>query len=203
MNTTTPAERPDGNDAGVLRAMHAFQQGDESAFDEFSLAMWDRIRGKATARARRWRQAFGEEDAEDIAQKVLAKIYVHAAKATFEHVGQVFAWTFVITQREVDRHFRKKHPQSTDPEALDWNPDPNDSHPAQGLANAEALKHLEDCVAQLRDMERKYLQGHLIRGLTFRQSAASNGISLGQFKHRYEKALQQVRECMKTKGHDF
>ena len=81
--------------------------------------------------------------------------------------------------------------------------DSEEPHPAVRLAHTEALGHVQECIGLLEEMDRRYLQGHLIKGLTFRQAAASNGISLGQFKHRYEKALQQVRECMRAKGHDF
>ena len=191
------------DDADVLRMMWSFQQGDVSAFDELSLAMWDRICGKAKARGRRWGKTLGEDEAEDTAQKVLTKIYVHAAKATFEHAGQVFAWIFVITKREVDRYLRKRSPQLTEQEVLERELDCGDVHPAESLANSEALEHLGDCIGQLKDADREFLQDHSVKGMTFRQAAAVNGVSLGQFKHRHEKALQQVRDCMKSKGHLF
>ena len=93
----------------------------------------------------------------------------------------------------------------TGPTPIFWGSQPTAAQddPAAVAAGSEAVADAGDCVARLAPDERLSLLGPLLHGLTFRAAAALHGLSLGQFKHRYETALERVRECMKRKGHDF
>ncbi len=66
---------------------------------------------------------------------------------------------------------------------------------------SEILEDAGECIGRLEENQRLYLLGHLVGELTFRQAADIHDLSLGQFKHRYEKAIDSVRNCMKSKGH--
>ena len=65
----------------------------------------------------------------------------------------------------------------------------------------EIVADVGECIERLEESQRLCLLGPLAGELTFRQAAAIHNLSLGQFKHRYEKAIAKVRDCMKSKGH--
>ena len=180
--------------------MRAFQQGDRASFDRLCQAAWGRLCARAV------KLGLGREEAEDIAQKALVRTYLYAAKARFDSERELWAWLYRIATREVYKHWRRKRPELISEEGLELlqnQPTAAQDDPAAVAAGSEAVADAGDCVARLAPDERLSLLGPLLHGLTFRAAAALHGLSLGQFKHRYETALERVRECMKRKGHDF
>jgi len=187
-------------DADLLAAMQAFQRGDRAAFGRVYEALWPAVRRRAS------KMALGAEESEEIAQKVLVRVYLYAAQAGFDTKEHLWAWVYTIAGREIYKHWRQRRPQAFSQEALDFlltQPTPSGDDPANRAADAEEVRDVGECIGRLEGAERLHLLGPLLQHLTFRQAAALHSLSLGQFKHRYEKALQKVRDCMKAKGHDL
>ena len=145
-----------------------------------------------------------DEESEDLAQKVLVRVYLYAARARFERVKEVWAWVYAITAREVYKRWRGKRPSLVRQDVLARladGPDDCRQSPLDAAATSEELADLDECIGRLGTADRLCFLGPLVARLTFRQAAAAMQMSLGQLKHRYEKALRQVRRCMEGKGH--
>ena len=196
MNSEVPKADPDR----LLEVMRSFQQGDRSAFDALYGAIWPRVCLRAH------KMGLGPEEGEEIAQKVLVRVYLHAGKARFESKGRLWSWLYTITAREVYKHWKRRRPELVSEEGLklleSQAPSSSDD-PATHAVGTEILSDADDCIGRLSDADRLYLLGPLVHGLTFRQAAEVHGMSLGRFKHRYGKALEAVRGCMAAKGHDL
>jgi len=182
-----------------MELMKAFQQGRPSSFD----SLYELIRTPAYHRAKR--MGLGHDDAEEIAQKVLVRVYLYAGKAHFSSRQHIWAWIYTITAREVYKAWRKKRPEVVPNSADDLlftSLPARDPAPSEEAIGEELSQALSDCIGELSDTGRLYLLGPLQENLTFRQAAQLHGLTLGQFKHRYEKALRKVKDCLKAKGHD-
>jgi RNA polymerase sigma-70 factor (ECF subfamily) len=190
------AKRPGGD---LLSAMRAFQEGDRASFD----GLYGQLAPASARRAAR--MGLDAEQAQEIAQKTLVRVFLYAARARFEHAEQVWAWLYAITTREVYKLWRQRRPEIVSQEAVEialaGRADPAGT-PAAAAAASEMIEHAGDCIGALDEAERMHLLGVLAAGLTFRQAARAHGLSLGQFKHRYERALRKVRDCLRAKGHD-
>lgn len=196
---THPGDQ-DPNGMPLLNAMHSFQRGDQASFDVVYGKLWPAVRvlgGK---------MGLCPEQSEDVAQKALVRVYLHANKAVFNHEKEVWGWLYTIARRSIYRewHQKSRHLVPEDPQGMSmaWQVDPGPGL-TEVVIDREALDHAGDCIGLLSQADRLHLLGHLLLGLTFRQAAAVHGLSLGQFKYSYEKALREVRDCMKGRGYDF
>jgi len=191
--------RSSGGDSGdLLEAMLAFQQGHRDAFDALYQAIWSPVCLRAA------RMGLRAEESEEITQKVLVRIFLYCAKAEFRSTAQIWSWVYTITVREVYKHWRRRRPELVSEEGLELlqrQAAAADDDPVTLATDAEVLSAVDDCIGRLGEAERLYLLGPLVQGLPFRQAAALHGLTLGQFKHRYEQALDAVRTCMESKGH--
>ena len=190
----------DSTGDGLLAAMRAFQQGRKSAFDNID----GEIRGPVSLRVRK--MGLRGDDCQEITQRVLVKVYMYAARATFKSRSHLWAWVYTITARETYKHWKKTRPSLIGNDSLavlhDQSTEPADN-PLHIAATDEAIGNVGDCIERLDAEPRLLLLGPLAQNLTFRQAATVHGLSLGQFKHRYEKALAAVRRCMKSKGYEI
>jgi RNA polymerase sigma factor (sigma-70 family) len=188
-----------GRDDDLLAAVRAFQRGQQGGFDPLYRQLWGPVALRAS------RMGLGPHEAEEIAQRTLVRVYLYAARASFDRPEQIWGWVYTIASREVYKLWRKKRPDVVAPEALEaWASvaaDPSAS-PAAAAASAEAVADIRRCLAELDEADRMVILGVLVGGLTFRGAARAHGLSLGQFKHRYERTLRKVRQCMRAKGHD-
>ncbi len=189
-----------GDPKKLLSSMRMFQQGRKSIFDS--------IYGEIQAPVCRRIQKMGVrgDDCEEITQQVLVRIYMYASKAKFKTISHLWAWIYTITAREIYKHWKKKRPELISKEGLaflhDQQTDPV-NNPLQLAVSDEAVKDVGECIGRLEEDARLHLLGPLAQEISFRQAAAIHGLSLGQFKHRYEKALTAVRKCMESKGHEI
>jgi RNA polymerase sigma factor (sigma-70 family) len=193
------ATRPMPSNPDLLSAAKAFQQGDRAGFDALYQGLWPAVRARAL------RMGVSAEEADDLAQKVLVRVYLYAPRAEFATAAQLWAWAYRIATREVYKHWGRRRPGLIDEEAvgaLTLQLGPAEPDPADQAQKDEALRDVGRCVGLLEEAAKLYLLGPLAGGLTFRQAAAVHGMSLGQFKHRYEKALAAVRDCLRRKGHE-
>lgn len=183
----------------LLAGVRAFQQGQQGSFERLYARLWPSV----ALRARR--MGLDAHQAEEIAQRVLVRVYLYVGRARFDRPAQVWAWVYTIAAREVYKLWRKRRPDLVSDEVLEaWAAEAGDrsAGPAAAAASAEAVEHVQQCIADLDEARRMVLLGVLAGELTFRQAARAGGLTLGQFKHRYEKALAEVRDCMRAKGHD-
>jgi RNA polymerase sigma factor (sigma-70 family) len=179
--------------------MHAFQAGRQESFQTLYAAFWP------AAFLRASRMGLPPQEAEEVAQRTLVRVCLYARRASFGRPEQLWAWLYTIASREVYKLWRAKPAHVLSGQAWEsWSANAADASPAPpaAAASAEAVEHVEECIARLPEAERAALLAVLVGGLTFRQAAAAHGLRLGQFKHRYEKALAKVRQCMRSKGHD-
>lgn len=180
--------------------MRVFQQGDGAAFNALYAAMWPSVYGRGR------KMGLRPDEAEEIAQKVLVRVYLYAGRARFESSKRLWAWVYTIATRQIYRHWKGRRPDLISDEGLEalaGRPAGAADDPAASAIETEALADVEQCLDRLDESDRLHLLGPLVQGLTFRQAAAVHGLTLGRFKHRYERALEQVRDCMRGKGHDF
>ena len=185
----------------ILEAIRAFQAGDAEAFEEVCPQIWRKVYARAC------RMGLDPVESEDIAQKVLVRIYLHAAKAEFSSKGRLWSWIYTITAREIYKCWGRKRPELVPEEGfqkiLADQITSSSEDPAAISVAGELVDDVGECIGRLEELQRLYLLGPLVSNLTFRQAAAVHDISLGQFKHRYEKAMDSVRNCMKSKGHEI
>ncbi len=184
----------------LLEAMLAFQGGDDAVFDAIYQAVWGPVYLRAS------KMGLGHEESQDIAQKVLVRVYLYARKADFDSKERLWSWIYTIAVREIYKYWKHKRPEMVSEEGLELlHSQPTDpiDDPAVLTAKTEVLGDVGECIGRLGEAERLYLLGPLVQNLTFRQAAVIYRLRLGQFKHRYEKALKKVRNCMKAKGYDL
>ncbi|MEA3367183.1 MAG: hypothetical protein U9R68_03605 [Planctomycetota bacterium] len=130
----------------------------------------------------------------------------YAGRAHFESSGRLWGWVYTIATREIYKHWKRRRPDLISDEGLEHLaslPTATAADPATSAVEAETLQDVEQCLDRLDEADRLHLLGPLVQGLTFRRAAAIHGLTLGQFKHRYGKALAKVRDCMRGKGHDL
>jgi len=181
----------------LLGAMRAFQGGEASAFDTVYGGLWGPVSRRAL------KMGLGEDEAGEIAQKVLVRVYLHAGSARFPDTKRLWAWVYTITAREVYKHWAKKRPALLREEAiaaLEAQPAGSEEDPSRRAAGAEEKAAVGDCLSRLPADERLPVVGTILQGLPFRAAAELHGLTLGQFKHRYEKAIQKLRDCLRGKG---
>ncbi len=186
------------DDDQLLSQVHAFQGGDEGAFDAIYGRLWRPVVSRAA------KMGLADDEAEEVAQKALVRVYLYIRNAAFDRPQRLWGWVFTVATREVYKHWRKRRPDLVDDEALEaWASEAADESaaPLDAAAASEAHADVQDCLAGLDEKPRVLLLAVLAGELTFRQAARNHGLTLGQFKHRYEKALAQVRACMEAKGH--
>jgi RNA polymerase sigma factor (sigma-70 family) len=184
----------------ILEAMQAFQGGNEAAFGVLYESLW----GPVCLRARK--MGLSDDESVEISQKVLIRVYLYAGSATFPSELKLWSWVYTITAREVYKHWGRKTPLQLREDALlglEAQPTSPRDDPANQAAEAEAVEAVGDCLGRLPPGERLPLVGTLVQGLSFRRAAAVHGLSLGQFKHRHETAMEKVRDCMRAKGFEI
>jgi RNA polymerase sigma factor (sigma-70 family) len=191
----------DDTPLGMLEAIQAFQSGDGDAFESVCPQIWRAVCVRAC------KMGLDLEESEDIAQKVLVRVYLNASKAEFTSKGRLWSWIYTITAREIYKYWGRKRPEFVSEEALqilfaDQLADSTED-PAVVSVASEIVEDVGECIGRLEESHRLCLLGPLAGDLTFRQAADIHNLSLGQFKHRYEKALAKVRDCMKSKGHEI
>jgi len=184
----------------LLESMWAFQQGDGAAFNVLYAGMWTSVYGRAR------KMGLRPDEADEIAQKVMVRVYLYAGRAQIDSNKRLWGWVYTIATREVYKQWKRRRPEliaDEDLEHLGSLQVTAGDDPATSAVETETLRDVEQCLDRLDEADRLYVLGPLVHGLTFRQAAALHGLTLGQFKHRYESALAAVRECMRGKGHDF
>jgi RNA polymerase sigma factor (sigma-70 family) len=186
-------------DESVFAAVRRFQAGEQAAFEAIAEELFVPVARKFAA------MRLPASEIDELVQQVLVRVYLKVGEADFRAKEQFWAWVYTIATRQAYKHWRKKRPDLLAPEHVEIfadRPTPADEQPLHQAISEEASAHLTECVDTLPREQQLYVLGPLTQDLTFRDAARQHGLTLGQFKHRYEKALDRLRECMKSKGHD-
>jgi RNA polymerase sigma-70 factor, ECF subfamily len=200
VNPDLPNANADPDSSKLLEAMRAFQRGEEAGFNVLYESLWGPVGRRSV------KMGLSAEESAEIAQKVLVRVYLYARSADFASEKKLWAWVYTVTAREVYKYWAMKRPTLVREEEialLETQASPPELDPGELAAQTEAHRAVGECLGRLPEGERLPLVGTLLQGLTFRAAAALHGLSLGQFKHRYEAALRKVRECMRGKGFEI
>jgi RNA polymerase sigma-70 factor (ECF subfamily) len=132
------------------------------------------------------RRRLAAEDAEDVAQEALVKLFAHAAR--FDRDRDALAWALGIAAWEIRTALRKRHRRrevSLDGEALasrpERTPTPEDAAIAQSLDAA-----LDDALRALPPRDQEALRDYAREERTL-------GVAPATFRKRVERALARLR----------
>lgn len=127
--------------------------------------------------------------AEDIVHEVLAKAFKR--RAALRDPAKIRAWLFQITRNSVADHYRRLRPQE---------PIPEDMRGEDGPATERAEQELAGClvplIAQLDAPYRRALTLAELEGVTQKDIAAKEGLSLPGAKSRVQRARRMLRDSL-------
>lgn len=149
-------------------------------------------------------------DAEDILQDVFAE-FVEAYRLA-EPIRQAGAWLFRVARNRIVDRFRKRRtegalraePTSAGEEEyfLAELPSP-DAGPDVNLARSILLDELADALADLPAEQREVFLAHEVEGRSFRELAATTGLSVNTLLSRKHYAVLRLRERLRDAYLDY
>jgi RNA polymerase sigma-70 factor (ECF subfamily) len=161
------------------------KQGSAAAFAE--------LVGRVRARVREWaaRVMRDDDDADDVAQQVLLKLYVNLGE--FEGRSRFTTWLYRMTvntalnHRRVHRRRVKLLREASAPSSL-----PAPDHVA--MAEAERLAELVGaCVTELSDRERQVFEMADLRGVSTNEIAVALGVQPVSVRATLSRARRRIR----------
>ena len=140
--------------------------------------------------------------AEDILQDVFYKLV--EANRLLMPIEHVTGWLFRVARNRITDFFRKKMPESFSDTFLDDEtgeplqiddllPSPDTGPEALYLRNV-LLDEVERALEELPDEQRQVFVAHELEGRTFKEIAASTGVSLNTLLSRKRYAVMSLRE---------
>ena len=125
--------------------------------------------------------------AEDIVHEVFAKAW--ARRATLRDSSKLRSWLFQVTRNAVADHYRRRRPHEPLPEDLR---EPQ----AAPAAERELARCLTPLMARLSDEDRRALTLSELDGLTQRELASREKLSLPGAKSRVQRARRRLRDAL-------
>jgi RNA polymerase sigma factor (sigma-70 family) len=151
-------------------------------------------------------------DAEDILQDVFYELVeAYRAMVPVEHTT---AWLFRVARNKIVDLFRKKKPAASINEAVnasedgeslaieDLLPSP-DAGPEAAYARAVLLDELELALEELPEDQREVFVAHEIEGRSFKELAATTGVSVNTLLSRKHYAVVQLRQRLQAIHDEF
>lgn len=148
-------------------------------------------------------------DAEDILQDVFYELV--EAYRLMKPVEQVGAWLFRVARNRIIDRFRKKKPDplttasSDEAEPLllvELLPSPDDG-PEAAYARKVLLDELDAALDELPDAQREVFIAHEIEGRSFKEIAASTGVSVNTLLSRKRYAVLHLRSRLQAIYDEF
>jgi RNA polymerase sigma factor (sigma-70 family) len=150
-------------------------------------------------------------DAEDILQEVYSELV--EANRLLMPIEHLTGWLFRVARNRITDLFRRKRPESFDEpayeddegEALELGdvlPSSEDG-PEAVHARRMVLAALEVALAELPAEQREVFVAHELEGRSFKEMAASTGVSLNTLLSRKRYAVLRLRERLQTIYDDF
>jgi RNA polymerase sigma factor (sigma-70 family) len=151
-------------------------------------------------------------DAEDILQDVFYELVeAYRAMAPVEHTS---GWLFRVARNKIVDLFRKKKPDASINESVmaneegeslvleDLLPSP-DAGPEAAYARGVLLEELELALEELPVEQREVFVAHEIEGLSFKEIAATTGLSVNTLLSRKHYAVMQLRRRLQAIHDEF
>ena len=151
-------------------------------------------------------------DAEDILQDVFYELVeTYRAMMPVEHTT---AWLFRVARNKIVDLFRKKKPAASINEAVNANEDGEslaiedllpspDAGPEAAYARAVLLDELDLALEELPEDQREVFVAHEIEGRSFKELAATTGVSVNTLLSRKHYAVVQLRQRLQAIHDEF
>jgi RNA polymerase sigma factor (sigma-70 family) len=151
-------------------------------------------------------------DAEDILQDVFYELV--EAYRLMKPIEQVSAWLFRVARNRITDLFRKNKPKTLsngsvtvapDGEILlleDLLPSP-DAGPEAAYARSILLDELDAALDELPEEQREVFVAHELEGRSFKEMAASTGLSVNTLLSRKHYAVTQLRQRLQAVYDEF
>jgi RNA polymerase sigma factor (sigma-70 family) len=151
-------------------------------------------------------------DAEDILQDVFYELLeAYRAMIPVEHTS---AWLFRVARNKIVDLFRKRKPETSINESVNFSeegeslvledllPSP-DAGPEAAYARAVLLEELELALEELPEEQREVFVAHEIEGRSFKELAATTGVSVNTLLSRKHYAVIQLRQRLAAIHDEF
>ena len=150
-------------------------------------------------------------DAEDILQDVFCELV--EANRLLVPIGHVTGWLFRVARNRITDLFRKKRPERFSDTAIadednellqleDLLPSP-DAGPEALYARSVLLDELALAVDELPKEQREVFVAHELEGRSFKEIAATTGVSMNTLLSRKRYAVLHLRERLQSIYDDF
>ncbi len=151
---------------------------------------------------------FHDEDADDIAEEVLANLLERRCRVlrSFRAPFRFIPWLAVVVRRRCNRHARRKHiPMASlsegDPDEdaprLPAGPSPD---PAPEMEKKEVRRVLRDEIARLLEPGRTIIRQFYFEGRKYREIARQTGISIKTVSSSLWRAKARLEERLRARG---
>jgi RNA polymerase sigma factor (sigma-70 family) len=153
-----------------------------------------------------------ESDAEDILQEVFYELL--QTYRLMKPVEQVGAWLFRVARNRIIDRFRRRKPvvsisddamTTSEGEKFPWEdllPSP-DAGPEAAYAREILLDELDSAIDELPEEQREVFVAHEIEGRSFKELAASTGVSLNTLLSRKHYAVRSLRRRLSAIYDEF
>lgn len=140
-----------------------------------------------------WSKIPNQEDAEDILQNVFLRI--HTNLATVRDRQKLESWVYQIARNSIIDYYRRRR----EPAELEDYPI-LDEYPEEDVPESLA-PYIREVIDTLPDEYRLALVQTEIEGISQKEYAARNGLSISGAKSRVQRARQKVKDIMLTCCH--
>ena len=171
-----------------------------------------RERGRLRAFIRR--RVLNDGDAEDILQEVFYELV--AAYRSLQPLEEVSAWLFRVARNRIVDLFRLKKPLPLADEPAAWAESPDDEIPGleellppveagpdAALARQILLDRLAQAIDELPPEQREVFVAHEFDGMSFKELAASTGVSINTLLSRKRYAVLYLRQRLQSTYADW
>ena len=175
--------------------------GEEGAFEVLILRHKNRIYNYI------YMMVKSEALAEDIFQDAFIKVIRTLKGGKYNEEGKFLPWVMRICHNLVIDHFRKNKKMKMISESSSRNEDFNifdilpltDKNVEDDIVLAEICEHLEDLVAVLPDSQRRVVEMRMYKGMSFKDIAEEEDVSINTALGRMRYALINLRKIIEEK----
>ena len=139
-----------------------------------------------------------KEEAEDIVQEAFAKVYQNAGRFTVVEGASFKSWAYKILINTAFTHYQKRKRQwqgtaEIDPEIYEMLPDTE----SRQFEKEEMTDYLISIFSRMPEHFSKVLKLHFIEGLSQKEIAVLEGVSVGAVKTRVHRAKKEFKKINK------
>jgi RNA polymerase sigma-70 factor (ECF subfamily) len=140
----------------------------------------------------------GPEDARDVAQEALMRLWVHREQVRGETAG---SWLLRTTHNLcIDRMRRRRVRPQVDPEHLDTMVDRGNPDPSRSAEATELGRMIGKALGSLSLRDRSAVLMREVHGMTYEEIAAAIDAPLGTIKSIIHRSRERLRRALTTAG---